>query len=80
MEAHVIVHFDGRQWMPAQLHRSDGPPLNRVRELLKGRWTKSSGHLVKDGASAFWNSNTGRRVIVMTAATAKMILDREVNR
>ena len=74
MDTHVIMHYDGREWRPAQLHRSDGPPFNRVRELLRGRWTRSSGHLVRDGASAFWNSNNGHRVLVLTREVAQRML------
>lgn len=74
MNEHVIMHFDGREWGPAQRHRSDGPPFNRVRELLKGRWTRSSGHVARDGAAAFWNDVNNRRVLVMTAATAQKLV------
>lgn len=70
MRVHVIIHFDGSRWLPAQFHKSDGPPLDRVRTLLKGRWTKSSGHLERDGAAAFWNSGSGCRVLVMTESAA----------
>ncbi len=69
-DTHVIIHFDGRQWGPAQYHRSEGAPLIRIRELLKGRWTRSSGHIERDGVAAFWNSNNGHRVLVMTEAEA----------
>jgi hypothetical protein len=73
MNEHVIMHFDGRAWGPAQKHRSDGPPFERVRELLQGRWTRSTGHIARDGAAAFWNAANGRRVLVMTAAAAQQV-------
>ena len=72
MNIHVIIHFDGRDWAPAQFHK--GPPEDRVRTLLKGRWTKSTGDLKRDGAAAFWNATTGRRVLVITEATALNML------
>lgn len=70
MKAHVIMHFNGSDWSPAQLHRGEGLPLNRVRELLKGRWTRSTGHIERDGAAAFWNAGNGHRVLVMTERAA----------
>lgn len=73
-DTHVIMHFDGREWSPAQYHRGEGPPFNRVRELLRGRWTRISGHLDRDGAAAFWNSNNGRRVLVMTEDAARRMV------
>ncbi len=73
----VIVHYDGRTWLPAQLHRSDGPPLDRIRELLGGRWTRSTGSIQHEGVAAFWNSVNGRRVMVMTEAAAKQALSNQ---
>lgn len=73
---HVIVHFDGSSWGPAQYHRGEGPPLNRVRELLKGRWTRTSGHIERDGVAAFWNDGNNRRVLVMTESEAmKLVME-----
>lgn len=79
MNEHVIMHFDGREWGPAQRHRSDGPPFNRVRELLRGRWTRSSGHVAQDGAAAFWNDANNRRVLVMTEAAALQLMAEAAN-
>lgn len=73
MSTHVIMHFNGRDWLPAQLHKSEGPPFSRVRELLRGRWTRITGHIERDGAAAFWNANNGTRVLVMTEAVARQV-------
>lgn len=74
MTAHVIIGFDGRDWGPAQRLLSDGPPFEQVREFLCGRWTRSTGHITRDGVAAFWNETNGRRVLVMTAGTAQRLL------
>lgn len=73
MKTHVIMHFNGNAWLPAQLYTSKGPPFDRVRELLRGRWTRNSGHIERDGAGAFWNSGNGNRVLVMTEDAARQI-------
>ena len=70
MNTHIIIPFDGKSWLPAQLHKGKGPPLDRVRELRRGRWTRTSGRLRDDGVEAFWNSGTGCRVLVMPEAKA----------
>lgn len=73
MNTHVIMHFNGSDWLPAQLHKSKGPPFGLVRDLLKGRWTRITGHIERDGAAAFWNAANGNRVLVMTEATARQV-------
>lgn len=70
MDAHVIMHFDGRQWMPAQIHRDDATLFDTVRSLLGGPWSRSHGNVRVDGARAFWCNSTGRRVLVMTQRAA----------
>lgn len=62
----IIRVFDPKKgvWSDDQVVEQQ-QTLARVRELLGGRWTKSSGYLKEDGAAAFWNSANGRKVFVM---------------
>ena len=64
-EYHLITPYDPAKqaWEPTQVH--EGNPLPRVREILGGRWTRSSGMLKDDMAAAFWNAGNGRRVFVI---------------
>ncbi len=61
----IVTMFDPKRdtWTAGQV--VEGNPLRKVRDLLDGRWTKSSGYLDTDGAAAFWNSANGRKVFVM---------------
>jgi hypothetical protein len=71
---HLIMPYDPatRSWTKTLVH--EGNPLPRVREILGGRWTSSSGRLKEDMAAAFWNGGNGRKVFVM-AMPAGLPLD-----
>lgn len=62
---HIFLAWDPSrgEWLEPRL--LDGPPMARVRTLLKGGWTRSSGSLATDLAAAFWNDNNSRKVLVV---------------
>ena len=64
-DLHIVMEWCPRRsaWSDGEVVR--GPALRRVRELLGGRWSKSSGSLTEDMAAAFWNEQNGLKVRVL---------------
>jgi len=40
-------------------------PIDRVKQIMGGFWTKRDGHLEHDMCTAFYNEKNGRRVFVL---------------
>jgi hypothetical protein len=63
-DIHIVM-----EWCPRRSLWTEevvkGSPLKRVREMLGGRWSKSSGSLDDDMCAAFWNEQNGRKAMVL---------------